>query len=299
MADLRHREAALGVRLHYVEAGDGPPVVLLHGFPECWYCWRHQIGPLADAGFRVLAPDQRGYNDSDKPRGVRNYRLSLLVQDVVGLIRHAGAERAAVVGHDWGGVLAWVVAMAHPEVVDRLAVLNAPHPLAYRRELANPAQLLRSWYVLFFQLPWLPERLLSARGYRFVREALTRQAGRPGAFTPEEVRLYQEAMARPGALTAALNYYRALPRFWGEALRAERTVNAPTLVIWGERDPYLGVGMTRGLERWVPNVRVERLPDVSHAVQNEAPERVNELLVEFLNERGRPGDVDSERALSS
>jgi pimeloyl-ACP methyl ester carboxylesterase len=285
-AEVRHRHATVnGVRLHCAEAGEGPLVVLLHGFPEFWYSWRHQIAALARAGYRALAPDLRGYNESDKPAGVRAYRLANLVADVVGLIEQAGERRAAVVGHDWGGIIAWHVAMRRPDVVTRLAILNSPHPAAFRRELRNPAQWLRSWYILFFQLPWLPERLLSRGGYRFVREALTREPARPGAFPPEEVRLYREAIARPGALTAALNYYRALPRFWGEALRAERTVTAPTLVIWGERDRYLGVGMTRGLERWVPDVRVERLPGVSHWVQNDAPERVNELLVDFLSGR--------------
>jgi pimeloyl-ACP methyl ester carboxylesterase len=285
MADLRHREAALGVRLHYVEVGDGPPVVLLHGFPECWYCWRHQIGPLADAGFRVLAPDMRGYNESDKPRGVRNYRLPLLVQDVIGLIRHAGADRAAIVGHDWGGVIAWSVAMAHPEVVERLAVLNAPHPLAYWRELANPVQLLRSWYVLFFQLPWLPEWVIRAGDFALLERAFRREPVRRDAFTEADVRFYKEALRKPGALTAMVNYYRAMLRHPGD-MPAARQITAPTLLIWGERDRYLVPDLSRGLTRYVQTLRVERLPDCSHWAPADAAGRVNELLVEFLRAGG-------------
>src|SRR5262249_33835635 len=148
-----HRHALVGgLRLHYVEAGAGPPVLLLHGFPEFWYSWRHQLPALAGAGFRAWAPDLRGYNESEKPAGVRNYRVRLLVEDVAGLIRHTGAGRATVVGHDWGGVIAWRLAMDRPELVERLVILNAPHPGAFLRELRNPAQWLRSAYVLFFQL---------------------------------------------------------------------------------------------------------------------------------------------------
>src|SRR5262245_58570023 len=158
---LIHRFAVVNsVRLHYAEAGEGPLVVLLHGFPEFWYSWRHQIKGLAAAGFRVIAPDLRGYNESDKPPGIASYRLELLTQDIVELIQHAGEKRAHVVGHDWGGGIAWWLAMQNPQVVERLVILNAPHPVAFFRELRRPAQLLKSWYMFFFQLPWLPEVML-------------------------------------------------------------------------------------------------------------------------------------------
>jgi pimeloyl-ACP methyl ester carboxylesterase len=271
-----------GVRLHYVEAGTGPPVLLLHGFPEFWYSWRHQLPALAAAGFRALAPDLRGYNESDKPAGVASYRLEHLRADVLGLIRHLGAERVALVGHDWGGVVAWDVAIHAPEAVDKLVVLNAPHPAAFRRDLKRPGQLLRSWYVFFFQLPRLPEWSLRRRGFAAVERMFRRQPARPDAFTDDDIWEYKRALARPGALTAALNYYRAAPRTAGEALRGLRQVQAPTLLVWGERDPYLGPHLTRGLEPWVPDLRVERLPGVSHWVQNDAPERVNALLADFL-----------------
>jgi pimeloyl-ACP methyl ester carboxylesterase len=281
-----HRHAVVnGVRLHYAEAGSGPLVVLLHGFPEFWYSWHRQIPALAEAGFRVLAPDLRGYNLSDKPPGAGSYRVSRLVNDVVALIEHAGAERAAVVGHDWGGGIAWAVAMRHPERVERLAVLNAPHPAAFRRELANPAQWLRSWYMLFFQLPWLPEWLMRVGNFALVERSLRREPRNRLAFTPEDVALYKQALSQPGALTAAINYYRALMRFPGELVRTV-PIRLPTLLIWGERDRYLGIGMSRHLERWVPGIRVERLPGVSHWVQNDDPTSVNRLLIEHLGASG-------------
>jgi pimeloyl-ACP methyl ester carboxylesterase len=291
---VHHRYAAVnGVRLHYVEAapqdaaakGRAGVCCALHGFPEFWYSWRHQIPALAAAGFRVLAPDLRGFNESDKPAGVAPYTLDALAGDVLGLIRHAGAERAALAGHDWGGVVAWHVALRHPEAVTRLAVLNAPHPAAYRRQLRTPGQLLRSWYVFFFQLPRLPERVIRSGDFALLGRLLRRQPVRPGAFTPEDVRRYKDALARPGALTAALNYYRAAFRH-NPYPRGQDfpPLPVPTLLVWGERDPYLGLGLTRGLSRWVPDLHVERLRDASHWVQNDAPERVNRLLIGFLTQ---------------
>ena len=282
-APWAHRWATVnGLRLHYVEAGAGRVVLLLHGFPEFWYAWRHQIPALAAAGCRVLAPDLRGYNESAKPRGVRSYRLSLLVQDVAGLLAHAGAERAAVVGHDWGGVIAWRLAMDRPELVERLAILDAPHPAAFLRELRRPAQWLRSSYMLFFQLPLLPEWVLSAGDFALLVRAWRRQPVHKPAFSDQDLGRYKEALSRPGALTAALNYYRALLRTPGGLARDLRPVTAPTLLLWGERDSYLGVGMTQGLDAWVRDLTVVRIPDASHWLQNDIPARVNALLAAFL-----------------
>jgi pimeloyl-ACP methyl ester carboxylesterase len=282
-----HREGVVnGVRLHWVEAGSGPLVLLLHGFPEFWYSWRHQIPALAAAGFRVLAPDLRGYNLSGKPPGVASYRLETLTDDVAGLIAHAGAASAAVVGHDWGGGIAWTLAMRRPEVVRQLAVLNALHPAAFLRELRRPAQLLRSWYMFFFQLPWLPELLLRACNYALLERTLRRDPVRPGAFTEDDIRRYKKALSKPGALTAGINYYRASFRQLRRMIRETPPIMVPTLLIWGERDRYLGPRLTEALERWVPGIRVERLPDASHWVQQDAPERVNALLVEFLRTGG-------------
>ncbi|WP_137287069.1 alpha/beta fold hydrolase [Halorussus salinisoli] len=290
-----HEQAVVGdLRLHYVAAGDedDPLVILLHGFPEFWYSWREQIPALADAGYRVVAPDMRGYNRSEKPHGVESYRMDELVGDVTGLIEHFGREQAHVVGHDWGGVIAWEVGIRHPELVERLAVLNAPHPAAFRRELTrNPDQWRRSWYMLWFQMPTLPETFLGARNAAKVGELLAESAN-PGTFDENDLRRYREAASRPGALASAIGYYRALFRenlvrelrsLVGREDR-QRRVRVPTLLIWGERDPALGVELTGGLEQWVPDLRVERLPDATHWVQNDRPEKVNELLVEFLRE---------------
>jgi pimeloyl-ACP methyl ester carboxylesterase len=287
----RYAEVSRGVRLHYVEAapqaatekGIARVCCALHGFPEFWYSWRHQLPALAAAGFHALAPDLRGYNLSSKPPGVRFYRVEALVGDVLGLIRHTGRERAVVVGHDWGGVLAWFLAALHPGAVERLVILNAPHPAAFFREVRTPAQLARSWYVFFFQLPVLPELMMRAGDYALLERMLSRQPRRPGSFTPEDIRLYKQALGRPGALTAAINYYRAaLRRSPRPDPRVLQPLRVPTLVVWGERDAYLNPRLLDGLDRWVPGVRVERLPGVSHWVQNDAPEPVNRLLLEFL-----------------
>jgi pimeloyl-ACP methyl ester carboxylesterase len=284
IAEPRHCQAVVnGVRLHYVEAGEGPLVILLHGFPEFWYSWRHQIPALAAVGFRVIAPDMRGYNLSERPRGVHAYRMEALTADVAELIRHAGASRATVVGHDWGGLVAWQVPMHYPEVVERLIVLNAPHPGAARREIRTLAQLRKSWYVFFFQLPGMPEWSIRRGGFAGIAKILRTEPVRSGAFTAEDIRFYQEAIAQPGALNAALNYYRALfRRSWREWSKPIPAITIPTLVIWGEQDPYLGLPLLQGLEQWAPNVRVERVPDASHWIQVDAPEKVNRLMIDFL-----------------
>lgn len=273
-----------GVHLHYVEAGSGPLVVLLHGFPEFWYSWRRQIPALAAAGFHVLAPDLRGYNLSDKPAGIASYQLEILAEDVQKLIDHAGAERAVIVGHDWGGVIAYHLAIRRPQTVEKLIVLNAPHPGAFRRELRTLDQLLKSWYIFFFQVPWLPERWLRAGGYPWLKRILRRDPVQPEAFSPADIAEYQRALARLGALTAALNYYRAALR-WPAYRRQEAIprIQAPTLLIWGEKDPHLSLRLTQGLEPWLPQLRIERIGDAGHWVQNEVPVLVNRLMIDFLS----------------
>jgi pimeloyl-ACP methyl ester carboxylesterase len=283
-AAVVHRTARVddGVNLHYVEAGQGPLVVLLHGFPAFWYDWREQIPALVAAGFRVVAPDMRGYNLSDKPRGVAAYRTEVLARDVAHLIEACGATRASVVGHDWGAGVAWSFAALYPERLDRLAILNVPHPVTMRRGLQTPGQLRKSWYIFFFQIPWLPEALARRTNYAFVRMALQRDPMRRGAYSAADIERYVEAMARPGALTASINYYRALFRYGSQALRRLRPIEAPVLVIWGERDRYLGRELAAPDPRWVPNARVERLPDASHWSHADQPQRVNELLIAFF-----------------
>jgi pimeloyl-ACP methyl ester carboxylesterase len=278
---LRDGYAQIGdQRLHYVEAGQGPLVVLLHGFPEFWYGWRRQIQPLAAAGFRVVAPDLRGYNLSDRPKDVAAYETGPLVADIRGLIRERGAESAMLVGHDWGGTVAWDTAMAHPEIVDRLAILNAAHPRKLSQGLHHPEQLRRSWYFFFFAVPDLPESVVHADHWHFFRHFL-RDAS--PALTKEETDRYIEAWSQPGAATGMINYYRSSVRQnQKQAVAALRPVTAPTLVIWGERDRYLGQDLAEPEHDDVPDVRVERLPDASHWVHHDAPDRVNQLLTGFF-----------------
>jgi epoxide hydrolase 4 len=282
--ELRSGYAELGeVRLHYVEAGEGPLVVLLHGFPELWFSWRFQIPALVAAGFRVVAPDMRGYNLSSKPRGASAYDTDRLAADVRDLIHERGAERALVAGHDWGAAVAWITAMNHPEVVERLAILNVPHPRRMLQGLRTPRQLAKSWYILAFQVPWLPQRAARLRrwwGFRAVFEE-----ARPGAFTSEDIERYIEAWSQPGAPTATINYYRAALRQTPRRAEARiRPVDAPTLVIWGQRDKHLGAELAEPDHPDVPNLeRVVRLPEASHWVHQDEPERVSELLVEFFS----------------
>lgn len=281
-AGWTHRKEVVNdVRLHWVEAGSGPPVLLLHGFPECWWMWRHQIRPLADAGFRVIAPDLRGYNLSDKPSGISAYRMERLVADVEGLIRATGQPRAHVVGHDWGGLIAWWLAMLSPERVHRLAVLNAPHPQVFRREIRMPDQMLRSWYAAAVQVPIIPEAAIRANDFALLERVFRASTVRPGAFTDQDVRRYKEAAAQPGALTAMLNYYRAAAR---RSTPRARRIEHPALLIWGKRDQALSLRNTYGLERWVPHIRIERIAEASHWVAEEVPEKVNALLTGFLRE---------------
>ncbi len=268
-----------GVRLHYVEAGAGPLVVLLHGFPEFWYAWRQQILQLAAAGFRVFAPDLRGFNLSAKPRGVGAYGIRAVVDDVRALIQSAGVERASLVGHDIGAGVAWVLAMRHPEAVERIVIVNGPHPQRMLRGMLNPRQLLRSWYIFFLQLPWLPEAVASARDHALLLQPFERMPAE-ARWSPDECEAYRRAFEQPGALHAMINYYRAMLRP-AAALRLRR-IDAPVLVLWGDRDPYLGRALAQPSRRWVPRAHVEYLAGVGHFVQHEQPELLNRRIVDFL-----------------
>jgi pimeloyl-ACP methyl ester carboxylesterase len=276
---LREGYAEVGdVRLHYVEAGEGPLVLLLHGFPEFWYGWRRQIAPLAKAGFRVVAPDLRGYNLSSKPDEFSDYSADKLAADIRGLIRELGAESAMVVGHDWGGTAAWTLAANHPEVVDRLVILNAAHPRKLNEGLRNLRQLLRTWYFFYFQTPKLPERRARRWHWRFFKRFL-RDAQPP--YAPDQIDSYVEAWSQPGAAKAMIDYYRAAVRL--QSKQDLPAISAPTLVIWGQRDRYLGPKLAEPHHEDVPNLdRVERLPGASHWVHHDEAERVNELLLDFL-----------------
>jgi len=266
--------------LHYVETGDGPLVVLLHGFPEFWYGWRRQIAQLAAAGFRVVAPDLRGYNLSSKPDGLAAYTADKLAADVRDLIRERGAESALLVGHDWGGTAAWTAAMNHPEVVDRLVILNAAHPRKLNEGLRHPSQLARSWYFFYFTLPDLPEHHVQANDWEFLKHFL-RDAQPP--YTEQEFDRYVEAWSQEGAAGAMIDYYRAAVRPPKGTKTELQPISAPTLVIWGEQDRYLGPSLAEPHAEDVPNLdRVERLPDASHWVHHDEAERVTELLIDFF-----------------
>ncbi|HEY3449737.1 MAG TPA: alpha/beta fold hydrolase [Myxococcales bacterium] len=262
------------VHLHCVEAGAGPLVLLLHGFPEFWWSWRFQIPALAAAGFRVVAPDLRGYHLSDQPSRVADYRIDRLVGDVVGLMDALGEKRASVVGHDWGGLVAWAFAMAQPARLRKLAILNVPHPRRMLKGLLCPRQLLRSWYVFFFQLPWVPERFLAMHDY-----APLRRSFRADELPESAIDRFVDA-ARASGLRGGIDYYRAALRH--PFTPGPRRIDAPVLVIWGERDRALRRELAEPDPRLVPNARVVRIPGATHWVQQDAPERVNALLTEFL-----------------
>jgi pimeloyl-ACP methyl ester carboxylesterase len=281
--ELREGYAEVGddVKLHYVEAGDGPLVVLLHGFPEYWYGWRLQIAPLAKAGYRVVAPDTRGINLSSKPEGFEAYGVDLLADDIKGFIGELGADSARLAGHDWGGSIAWTVAMNHPEVVERLAILNAAHPRKLSEGLKHPSQLQKSWYFFFFAVPGLPEDVVQARDWHFFRHFL-HDADPP--YTEEEMDRYIEAWSQPGAAAGMINYYRASVRqSQKEAAAKLRPLDARALVIWGEGDSYLNSDLAEPEHDDVPNLdHVERIADASHWVHHDQAERVNKLLIDFF-----------------
>lgn len=286
--DVSHRHVALGsvsprsLRLHLAEAGlaDGPPTILLHGFPEFWFGWRRQIGPLAGSGLRLLVPDQRGYGLSDRPEGIEAYHLDRLAEDVIALADACGVGRFRLVGHDWGGLVAFWTASRFPERVERLAVLNAFHPGVFGDYLRrHPGQVLRSAYAGAFQLPRLPERLLLARDGLGLREMMRRSA-RPGTFSEADLDRYAREWRRPGAVTAMLNWYRALARLARDA--SPPRIAAPVLILWGRRDPALQPGLAEASLALCDRGRVEWFPDATHWVQHEAPEAVNAALIAFL-----------------
>lgn len=287
---IKHNYAQLaGVRLHYAKCGEGDQlVILLHGFPEFWYSWRHQL-PVLGAQYHVVAPDMRGFNLSDKPAQVEDYRIEHLVEDVIGLIKHFGYKKAVIVGHDWGAAVAWAVAQRHPEAVSRLAALQVPPPKAWQANLTL-RQFLRSWYMFFFQLPGLPEWWARANDFAAVKRMYRETSFRPGAFSDTDIAAYKEALSQPGALTSSLNYYRAnvfRSLFGGkknESQHRDQKIRVPTLFIYGELDMAVAPETVRGLERFVAAPYSEvRIPDSGHWVQNEAIAEVNAALLKFLN----------------
>jgi epoxide hydrolase 4 len=273
-----------GIWMHTAAAGpkDGPLLVFLHGFPEFWYGWKEQIPYFAGLGFRVLAPDQRGYNLSDKPRGLDAYRLDVLADDIAGLIEVAGYEKAVVVGHDWGGIVAWWLAKHCPERVERLVVLNAPHWSAMMEDVrSNPRQVLRSAYAGWFQTPILPEVSFQLADGFFLAQGL-QFSSRPGIFTGADLRQYRRAWMQPGALTSMLNWYRALLR------RSPRWPQNPyigveTLILWGCRDHFLGTELARMSQAMCSQARLVLFRGATHWLQHEEPDQVNRMISSFIS----------------
>jgi pimeloyl-ACP methyl ester carboxylesterase len=271
------------IRLHCVSQGEGELVLLLHGFPEFWYAWRYQIPALA-RHFKVVVPDLRGYNDSDKPAS--GYDLDTLSTDIRGLIDRLGYAKAHIVGHDWGGAIAWHLAQQFPEKLNRLAILNAPHPQRFVQEMAsNFDQLRRSWHFLAFQVPGIPEWLIQQNLKDFVQNVLQGQAIRKGAFSAEETQIYQAALSKPGVLAAVMNYYRQMFHpdrllAWGQK---QEPVTVPTLVLWGEEDAFLSRKLVEGLDRLIAApFKLQLIPNCGHWIQQEVPQTVNRELLNFL-----------------
>jgi pimeloyl-ACP methyl ester carboxylesterase len=273
-----------GVRLHAVAAGpaDGPLVILLHGFPEFWYSWRKQIGPLAAAGFRVVAPDQRGYNVSSKPHNIADYAITNLIADVIAIAEQLGAGKFFLAGHDWGAAVAWATALRHPLRLKKMAILNVPHPAAMLHTLrTNPLQMLRSWYIAFFQLPRIPEARFSADNFAMGVKSLA-TSSRPGTFTAEDFAQYRLAWSNPGTVTAMINWYRAF--FRRRPRLGDPQVHVPTRILWGQRDKFLLPEMAQESLQYCDSAQLTFFPEATHWLQHEEPEAVNAALVEFFQD---------------
>jgi epoxide hydrolase 4 len=276
-----------GIRLHVVAAGphDGPLVILLHGFPEYWYGFRQQISPLAQAGYRVLAPDQRGYNDSDKPTDVAAYHIDELAGDVIGLIKASGRKKALLVGHDWGAAVSWWLAIKHSHWIERMVILNVPHPLVMARTLRqNPVQLLRSSYFLFFQLPSVPEAILRMGNWKIPAWTM-RLSSQKGVFTEAILNHYREAWSKPRAFTSMLHWYRAIGRR-RPPIPENPMVKVPTLLIWGAREMFLDRRMAGESMKFCTDGELIFLPKATHWLHHEEPEGINGLIVRFFTGPG-------------
>ena len=272
-----------GIRLHVVQAGpkSGIPVLLLHGFPEFWYGWRKQIPALAAAGCRVIVADQRGYNLSEKPKGIKAYWVKDLVEDILGLINALDYQKVNLVGHDWGALVAWMLAIKNPERLHRLGIINVPHPAVIKRFLTRDfEQMRRSLYALFFQLPWLPEMSMRIGNWQGASLGM-RRSGRAHAFTKEDIEKYKEAWSRPGAVTAMLNWYRAAAHYQPEISNGMR-VQVPSLILWGVKDFALTYRMARPSLDYCDEGNLIFFPDATHWVQHEEADEVNRHLLQFM-----------------
>ena len=274
---------ANGLTFEVAQAGEGEHLALcLHGFPELHYSWRHQIPLLVQKGYRVWAPNMRGYGGTDRPGDMRDYALDRLTQDVAALIDASGARTVTLIAHDWGAIVAWIFAILEIRHLERLVIMNVPHPMPAAREIRRWRQIRKSWYIFFFQLPRLPEKLLGRKDGKAVGQLFAKTASNPEQFGPEVQAVYNAAAARPGARKAMIDYYRALLRHQGAVDPGDYRVDIPTLMVWGEEDIAIDIHCTIGTEKWVSDLTLERLPGVSHWVQQDAPEQVNRVLMDWL-----------------
>lgn len=271
-----------GIKMHYVTEGEGPLVLLLHGFPQFWYAWR-KIIPQLSQKFKVVAPDLRGYGETDKPQNISDYKLNNLSKDIVGLIKHLGYSKAFIVGHDWGGAIGWELALTHPEVVDKLVTINAPHPAKFAKAIrSNYKQMGRSWYMFFAQIPKLPEYLIGLNTGKFLKGIFRGQAVNKEAFPKEELQRYIDEYNKPGVIPASMHYYRAAFRNRNNTPPRVQ-ITTPTLVIWGEKDKALGKELTYDMDKLFSGpFKIEYLPDSSHWVLDDQPDKVVNLVKTFL-----------------
>ncbi|QDI91285.1 alpha/beta hydrolase [Salicibibacter halophilus] len=279
-----------GIELHVATAGpkEGELVILLHGFPEFWFGWRKQIQPLANAGYKVVVPDQRGYNKSQKPAGIRSYEINQLQNDVIGLINYFQRDHATIIGHDWGGAVAWHLASTHPHKVRQLIVINIPHPGVFPKVMATtPSQWLRSSYMLFFQFPKVPESILSNNNFKIMKQAI-QYSSRRGTFTQDDLAAYKTAWQKPKAITSMLNWYRAISISM-LSVRKSFPINVPTKIIWGTGDHFLSKALAKESLKFIESGSGIWVEEATHWVHQEQPELVNDQLIRFLNEPGSNG----------
>jgi epoxide hydrolase 4 len=282
MQERRQIQTRDGLTLSVDVSGEGKPVILLHGFPENATSWRHQMPALAAAGYSAWAPNLRGYPPSSVAGRQSAYQLHRLAEDVLAVLDAAGHERACVVGHDWGGIIAYAFASAYPGRLEKLAILNAPHMQVYGEKVWRSSQLFRSLYVGFFQLPFLPEQVLSAGDFSAVRHMFRTMPRNRRAFSQSDIEGYVAGLRQPGALKAALDYYRENMRPGAMDLARPERIDAPLLILWGMQDPALGAFLLDGMERFATRLRIHRIPEAGHWVQNETPQEVNKVLLDFL-----------------
>ncbi len=271
------------INLHYVTAGSGKLMLMLHGFPEFWYSWRYQIKEFSE-NYKVVALDLRGYNKSDRPSNKSAYKMDEFIKDVEGAIKGLGYEDCILVAHDWGAAIAWSFAYAHPEMVEKLIIMNVPHPVKFQQGLKTFQQLRKSWYIFFFQLPLLPELWLKSNNYQIIGRLFSEMAIDKSAFSVVDIQAYKDAAAEPGALTAMVNYYRNIFQklLNKRNKRVTSKLEIPTLMIWGEEDTALGKELTYGTDEYVKDLELKYIPNCSHWVQQEKPQLVNQYMREFL-----------------